>query len=84
MAKDKVKEKLDRLRGKRGEHKGSVTKKIKETQQLLDKITESQEVSDNDRSRLNVLQQILEQKGAAELRQRNSRFVSCCSNRQGN
>ena len=37
-------------------------KKIKEAQQLLDKITGSPEVSDNDRSRLNVLRQILEQK----------------------
>ena len=62
MAEDEVKEKLDRLRGKTGGHKGSVTKKIKEAQQLLDKITESQEVSDNDRSCLNVLRQILEQK----------------------
>ena len=33
---------------------GSVTKKIKEAQQLLDKITESQEVSDNGRSRLTL------------------------------
>ena len=45
-----IKEKLERLRGKRGGHKGSVIKKIKEAQQLLEKITESQEVSDNDRT----------------------------------
>ena len=50
MAEDEVKEKLKRLRSKRGGHKGSVTNKIKEAQQLLDKITGSQEISDNDRS----------------------------------
>ena len=56
------KEKLDRLKAKRGGHKGSVMKKIKEAEQTLHLINEKQEVTDDDRSRLNVLYQILEQK----------------------
>ena len=56
------KEKLDRLKAKRGGHKGSVTKKIEEAEQTLHLINEKQEVTDDDRSRLNVLYQILEQK----------------------
>ena len=56
------KEKLDRRKAKRGGHKGSVTKKINEAEQTLHLINEKQEVTDDDRSHLNVLYQILEQK----------------------
>ena len=59
---EQLKEKRDRLKAKRGGHKGSVTKKIKEAEQALGIINEKNELTDEDRNRLNVLHQILEQK----------------------
>ena len=52
---EQLKEKLDRLKAKRGEHKGSVWKKIKEAKQALGIITEKNELTDEDRNSLNVL-----------------------------
>ena len=60
MAEEKLK--LDRLKAKRGGHKGSAMKKIKEAEQAVHQTNEKQEVTDDDRSRLNVLCLILEQK----------------------
>ena len=62
MAEDEVKEKLERLRRKIGGHEGSVTKKKRGSTTVRQDNRGSQEVSDNGRSRLNVLRQILEQK----------------------
>ena len=59
---EQLKEKLDWLKAKRGGHKESVTKKIKEAEQALGIINEKNELTDEDRNRLNVLHLILEQK----------------------
>ena len=59
---EQLKEKLDRLKAKKGGHKGSVSKKIKEAEQALGIITEKNELTDEDRNSLNVLHWILEQK----------------------
>ena len=58
---EQLKEKLDRLKAKKGRHKGSVTKKINEAEQALGIINEKNELTDEDRNRLNVFHQILEQ-----------------------
>ena len=56
------KEKLERLRAKRGGNRGAFTKKLKDEKTLLDGIKENQDIDDIQKGQLKVLRQFLEQK----------------------
>ena len=56
------KEKLERLRAKRGGNRGAFTKKLKDKKTLLDGIKEIQDIDDIQKGQLKVLRQFLEQK----------------------
>ena len=56
------KEKLERLRAKRGGNRGAFTKKLKEQKTLLDGIKENEDIDDIQKGQLKVLRQFLEQK----------------------
>ena len=56
------KEKLERLRAKRGGNRGAFTKKLKDEKTLLDGIKENQDIDDIQKGQLKVLRQFLGQK----------------------
>ena len=56
------KEKLERLKAKRGRNRAAVTKKLNEEKELLDGLQQNQEAAETHKSHLKVVRQFLEQK----------------------
>ena len=76
------KEKLERLRAKRGGNRGALTKKLKDEKALLDGIKGNQDIDDIQKGQLKVLRQFPEQKkkGITRVRRTNFGFMSSSRN----